>query len=928
MVKLPPLKVLFIIKCGLLSFVHSQHLQISTRFMSGNVIFTWTPSNYSSYYILIARDTTRYRTWTRVTDTKYTLRDVLLYDNITINVRTPGSATDNRMTYNVFKIKIKVGDTVNLSWTAPFFPVAGLYIVYHTYRENRTVFRIESSGVSYGGYNQSSKYTYLTRPDNSTNIMFEIRDITLVDAGYYNGGSNDEAAWSGGGVVLIVHNKPSKPKITGDLNVEVNNATSLTCSSQSTSAPDYYSKLVTLSHTWLVNETKMSREIRDTLRLKVTKDFKYNKYSCTATEDVMESDRSDPVQINPLYGPDILTITPELKLNVDDKLTVREGGTIGPFVCTADCNPLCNITWRVKTSDGLSDVRSEMGTLLPQAVQRDMRLFRCIADRGNKTLKQEFQLDVQYLDEPTLYKDSSPNSKPMWTVKENESLRVACFVDGNPTPTVRLIKGQDEIATNRSPSKWANYTATLCGDTDKYICEGSSSGFNSSSQTVKINITCKLRIDKSGPLQTNYSSTSGNNVKVALAIPVISNPPPQASDITWMGPTDHQLTSTVSQRDVVYKHWINTSVPINNHSNFGYYVMKYKNETIHNITINAQDRPQQPLNFMAYSYVSGYVNMTWTSGFNGGSEQFFILRMRDETDWKIIANLTDPGKGGTVHFEHGPLTPGQEILYCLESCNIINCSMQSVEMKVNVKDTSKASLTSTSEMVYAAIGVSTGVSILIVILVVVLVIFFRRKNEKNNIMDNEITQDGTEMYAVVDKSKTSNDKMKDKTGTSGATKDDYGYNRNSTSGMYAAVDKSLPKESKLEATISTKYSTDKKEDESHHGSETYAVVDKSIMKKGGESKTKTKLVKTKKSKEKNSGKKGSLEEKNVSPVGSRKTNDEGLIYIDVDFTNKPESSDTNQKPVIHGEEDRTEYTYVDFSKKAPPTPETQDKEGK
>uniref|UniRef100_K1PXT2 Uncharacterized protein n=1 Tax=Magallana gigas TaxID=29159 RepID=K1PXT2_MAGGI len=44
----------------------------------------------------------------------------------------------------------------------------------------------------------------------------------------------------------------------------------------------------------------MGREIRDTLRLKVTKDFKYNKYSCTATEEDMESDRSDLVQINPL----------------------------------------------------------------------------------------------------------------------------------------------------------------------------------------------------------------------------------------------------------------------------------------------------------------------------------------------------------------------------------------------------------------------------------------------------------------------------------------------------------------------------------------------------------------------------------------------------------------------------------------------------
>uniref|UniRef100_K1RJI2 Uncharacterized protein n=1 Tax=Magallana gigas TaxID=29159 RepID=K1RJI2_MAGGI len=172
-----------------------------------------------------------------------------------------------------------------------------------------------------------------------------------------------------------------------------------------------------------------------------------------------------------------------------------------------------------------------------------------------------------------------------------------------------------------------------------------------------------LLIDESGPLQTIFSSTSGENVKVVLAIPVIANPPPQALDITWMGPTDHPITPTVSQRDVVYKHWVNTSVPIKNHSNFGYYVMKYKNEIIHNITINAQDRPEQPLNFMAYSYASGYVNMTWTSGFNGGSEQFFILWMSDDTDWKIIANLTDPGKGGTVHFYHGPLTPGNHFSF-------------------------------------------------------------------------------------------------------------------------------------------------------------------------------------------------------------------------------------------------------------------------
>ena len=56
---------------------------------------------------------------------------------------------------------------------------------------------------------------------------------------------------------------------------------------------------------------------------------------------------------------------------------------------------------------------------------------------------------------------------------------------------------------------------------------------------------------------------------------------------------------------------------------------------------------------------------------------------------------------------------------------------------------------------------------------------------------------------------------------------------------------------------------------------------------------------------------------NVLIIISTFQNQDGLIYIDVDFSKKPENQDKNEKPKIHGEEDRTEYTFVDFSKKAP-----------
>ena len=73
----------------------------------------------------------------------------------------------------------------------------------------------------------------------------------------------------------------------------------LTCSSSSITVPDYYARLHPLSYTWYVNNTQLYGETNKTLRSRVTRDYKYNQYSCTA-RDKLESDRSDPVIINPL----------------------------------------------------------------------------------------------------------------------------------------------------------------------------------------------------------------------------------------------------------------------------------------------------------------------------------------------------------------------------------------------------------------------------------------------------------------------------------------------------------------------------------------------------------------------------------------------------------------------------------------------------
>lgn len=91
---------------------------------------------------------------------------------------------------------------------------------------------------------------------------------------------------------------------------------------------------------------------------------------------------------------DTLTINPQPTLNDQNKVTVKEGTIIGPVHCLADCNPSCDVTWKLRT---LSDLSSKKGMLLPLVVNRSMEMFRCEARWRikNEILNKSIGLDVQ-----------------------------------------------------------------------------------------------------------------------------------------------------------------------------------------------------------------------------------------------------------------------------------------------------------------------------------------------------------------------------------------------------------------------------------------------------------------------------------------------------------------------------------------------------
>lgn len=112
--------------------------------------------------------------------------------------------------FTVVTIKKNIGENVTISWTTPFFPKTGNFIYHTKANKSETIITIDSNGFN---VTNQSKYTYKSLPYNSTNISFEIKNITLNDAGYYVGGGQKDAALSGGGVVLIVLGKSWKSSL-------------------------------------------------------------------------------------------------------------------------------------------------------------------------------------------------------------------------------------------------------------------------------------------------------------------------------------------------------------------------------------------------------------------------------------------------------------------------------------------------------------------------------------------------------------------------------------------------------------------------------------------------------------------------------------------------------------------------------------------
>ncbi|XP_062593256.1 uncharacterized protein LOC134254741 [Saccostrea cucullata] len=563
----------FCMCCLVIAALSSENnLCISAKYKNGDLVLTPTGSSKPLTYLMVRPLQSE---WMIFTGKQYIIEDILQYNSTKIRV-VDYKENGTRVFYNiqVQVLESKEGDTKNISWTNDAFPLSEMYEITHTHDDlQRPILTANEDNISIC---DPSKYAYPKTTFDFGDLSFQIRNISTRDAGFYSGCTVNNESWCGGGVVLVVKGNPTKPVIMGNLTLKTGQNASVSCYSKSTSVPPYYKELPPLSYMWYINNTLVGETTRSVYRLTIEKGDKHSYLSCQAKETLL-SVKSDRLQINPLYGPDLedMNISPP----ISDNITLHENDIFGPYVCAVDCNPPCNVQWKYMESLGKYisiTTKGQTSKLLPELQVRRSKhgLFQCVAEGlDDKVETITIKLDIQYLSTPKVY-INGVDAANVTDIPENETLQISCLVEGNPVPAVTIKRERGNNLLGNSVDQWLNYTSikeTQCADTDTYICEGTSKEIASKSTIFTMNIICKPRLDKRFEFKSTYQVENLPTI-ITVDVPIISNPKPIS--VKWLGavPTEAFYT-TISRGSDFFHHWIYSTIPIYNDSILGNYTL-------------------------------------------------------------------------------------------------------------------------------------------------------------------------------------------------------------------------------------------------------------------------------------------------------------------------------------------------------------------
>ncbi|XP_033726369.1 uncharacterized protein LOC117315992 isoform X3 [Pecten maximus] len=280
----------------------------------------------------------------------------------------------------------------------------------------------------------------------------------------------------------------------------------------------------------------------------------------------------------------------------------------------------------------------------------------------------------------------------------------------------------------------------------------------------------------------------------------------------------------------------------------------------------------------------------WTPGFDGGNpQQFHVDIMAVGKEWVTdTLNISDEGQGVPMTHTLEGLAPFTDYIIRLNVSNKIGKGNSS---EISVRTVALPPPAAPQSNLTVIIVVVVIILLAVVAGIIGLLVFKQKRNQQGGA--KKLGGDTKHEFATTDNNEYA---VVSKPPKGGASRNEVQLT--DANAEYAVVSK--PSKGKGGAAKNNIGSTDNDNNE-------YAVVSKPPKGKVTGQET---IYKNSAPAKSGAGKSS----KEPKPGPSRKTNEDGLIYIDVEIKPQPGRG----KGVIHGADDRNEYALVDFSKTAPP----------
>ncbi|XP_071095565.1 hemicentin-2-like isoform X4 [Haliotis cracherodii] len=589
-------------------------------------------------------------------------------------------------------------------------------------------------------------------------------------------------------------------------------------------------------------------------------------YRCTADNGI-----SPPGQAHEtvtVHYPPIVNINGTKRLvNESDDLTIN---------CTAEAHPeVTSIVW---TRGGEGGIISHNGTLRLKNIQKiGAGKYVCTATNdvttchGTEQKKNSSTVTVEVQYAPRIEYFGVTSGDRTVTVTEHDNVTLQCNISSYPASTIEIWNNTSSIERR----KFSNYNSVQtmkamlldvsCQEGGTYTCSAENLIGKAPPQTVLLNVTCAPR---------RYSSSSDNLVfasnlheNATLSLTVIAFPQPtfewrkkpnsRPISTTRVSTEGVHVTGSVTILDVKEEDFLNYTVNVENTE--GKLEVK--------IALVSKSRPYKPSNLKAANIYPRSVTLKWEKAFNGGATQRFNIQYRQHGgQW--TTHPSSPSEDDALHLDIDDLEPGT--LYEIRM-NALNDYGNSSYVSITVTTATDPDNSSTTVGVVAAV-----VGVIGVIVIIAVIIVKRRKNKHKAGQDASMADqrewDDARVVANNDLYETSADLDIHPSGP-GAGVD--------ANDVYAVVNKPAKTNNPHEDI----YAQPKKKKGQTKEKRKADIVSPALgAARGGEG--------------------SGAEVKEGQKTG---IDEDGLLYVSVDFSGRPQASN-----VIIRSEEETEYSGIDF----------------